>query len=48
MLEVYQKMLKNETNSSYKGGKKEDWRGDGDDDEDEEGGYHKTVNCASQ
>ena len=37
-----------EANSSYKGGKKEDWRGDGDDDEDEEGGYHKTVNCASQ
>ena len=38
-----------ETNSSYKGGKKEDWRGeDGDEDEDEEGGYHKTVNCSNQ
>ena len=39
-----------ETNSSYKGGKKEDWRGEGDDDDDDEegGGYHKTVNCASQ
>ncbi len=35
-----------ETNSSYKGGKKEDWRGD---DNDEEGdGYHKTVNCSNQ
>ena len=38
-----------ETNSSYKGGKKEDWKGEGDDEDDEEGGgYHKTVNCASQ
>ena len=38
-----------ETNSSYKGGKKEDWKGeDGDEDEDEEGGYHKTVNCSNQ
>ena len=38
-----------ETNSSYKGGKKEDWRGEGDDDDDEEGGgYHRTVNCSNQ
>ena len=38
-----------ETNSSYKGGKKEDWKGeDGDDDDDEEGGYQKTVNCSNQ
>ena len=38
-----------ETNSSYKGGKKEDWKGeDGEEDEDEEGGYHKTVNCSNQ
>ncbi len=36
-----------ETNSSYKGGKKEDWRGE-DDDDDEEGGYHRTVNCSNQ
>lgn len=37
-----------ETNSSYKGGKKEDWRGDDDDDDEEGGGYHKTVNCSNQ
>ena len=38
-----------ETNSSYKGGKKEDWRGEGDDDDEEEGGgYHRTVNCSNQ
>ena len=39
-----------ETNSSYKGGKKEDWRGEGDDDDDDEegGGYHRTVNCSNQ
>ena len=38
-----------ETNSSYKGGKKEDWKGEDDDEDDEEGGgYHKTVNCSNQ
>ena len=37
-----------EANSYYKGGKKEDWKGEEDEDEDEEGGYHKTVNCSSQ
>ena len=37
-----------ETNSSYKGGKKEDWKGEDDDDDDEEGGYHRTVNCSNQ
>ena len=37
-----------EANSSYKGGKKEDWKGEDDDDEDEEGAYHKTVNCSNQ
>ena len=38
-----------ETNSSYKGGKKEDWRGEGSDDEDDEDGrYHRTVNCSNQ
>ena len=37
-----------EANSSYKGGRKEDWKGEDDDDEDEEGGYHKTVNCSNQ
>ena len=37
-----------ETNSSYKGGKKEDWKGEDDDDDDEGGQYHKTVNCSNQ
>ena len=38
-----------EANSSYKGGKKEDWKGEDDDDDEEGGGsYHKTVNCANQ
>ena len=38
-----------EANSSYKGGKKEDWKGEDDDEDDEEGGgYHKTVNCSNQ
>ena len=38
-----------ETNSSYKGGKKEDWRGEGSEDEDDEDGrYHRTVNCSNQ
>ena len=38
-----------EANSSYKGGRKEDWKGEDDDENDEEGGgYHKTVNCSNQ
>ena len=38
-----------EANSSYKGGRKEDWKGEDDDEDDEEGGgYHKTVNCSNQ
>ena len=35
-----------ETNSSYKGGKKEDWKGEDDDEDEEGGGYHRTVNCS--
>jgi len=37
-----------ETNSSYKGGKKEDWKGEDDDEDEEGGGYHRTVNCSNQ
>ena len=37
-----------ETNSSYKGGKKEDWQGEDDDEDEEGGGYHRTVNCSNQ
>ena len=34
-----------EANSSYKGCKKEDWKGE---DDEEGGGYHRTVNCSNQ
>ena len=37
-----------ETNSSYKGCKKEDWKGEDDDEDEEGGGYHRTVNCSNQ